>query len=202
MATGWSRSRCLNHICLILLLYLVFDGQLYQNWRYKAKFSDINVLHASKAASAPKFDVVLNSNRVNRRKTNMVSSKQALMSVCSLARKSTMALLLIYLANDVELNPGPDAFSSNLQSSMRSRGLKVCHINIRSIKATGKLDLLKLFLEEKPIDVLTVSEIWLKPSISDSEVFINGYSCVRRDRLNKGGGGIMIYIRDGIPYRF
>ena len=61
---------------------------------------------------------------------------------------------------------------------------------------------MKLLLKEKPIDILTVSETWLKLSNLDSEVYIDGYSCVRRDRLGKGGGGTMIYVRDGISYRF
>ena len=65
----------------------------------------------------------------------------------------------------------------------------------------GKLDLSKLFLKEKPIDILTVSESWLKPSILCGEVYIDGYSGVRRERLGKGGGGTMIYVRDGISYR-
>ncbi|XP_028403934.1 uncharacterized protein LOC114526522 [Dendronephthya gigantea] len=66
----------------------------------------------------------------------------------------------------------------------------------------AKLDSLKLLLAKKPIDILTVSESWLKPSILDSEVSIDGYSCVRKDRLGKVGGGSLIYVREGIPFRF
>ena len=64
-----------------------------------------------------------------------------------------------------------------------------------------KLDSFKILLENKPFDVLTVSENWLKPSILDNEVHLPGFSCVRSDRLGKVGGGCMAYVRDGIPYR-
>ena len=64
-----------------------------------------------------------------------------------------------------------------------------------------KLDSFKILLENKPFDVLTVSENWLKPSILDIEVHLPGFSCVRSDRLGKVGGGCMAYVRDGIPYR-
>ena len=58
------------------------------------------------------------------------------------------------------------------------------------------MDMLKLFVEERPIDILTISETWLKPSTFDSEFHLDGYSSVRKDRLDK-----VIYIRDGIQYR-
>lgn len=64
-----------------------------------------------------------------------------------------------------------------------------------------KLDSLKLWLLNQPLDVFTLSETWLKLSITDSEIQIPGYSCVRSDRLHKAGGGTMAYVRDGIPYR-
>ena len=64
-----------------------------------------------------------------------------------------------------------------------------------------KLDSLKILLENKPFDVFTVSETWLKPSILDNKIHLPGYTCVRSDTLGKGGGGCMAYVRDGIPYR-
>ena len=57
-----------------------------------------------------------------------------------------------------------------------------------------KLDSFKILLENKPFDVLTVSENWLKPSILDNEVHLPGFSCVRSDRLGKVGGGCMAYV--------
>ena len=66
------------------------------------------------------------------------------------------------------------------------------------------MDSLALLLKNKPLDVFAASETWLKPQIPDCEVNISGYSCAlcaRQDRIGKAGGGTMIYVRDGIPYR-
>lgn len=109
-----------------------------------------------------------------------------------------IALYLIHLAGDIETNPVPE--SVQFRQFTKACGLKISHINIRSI--VNKMDSLKLLLKDKPFDIITISETWLKPSIPDCEVTIPGYSCVRQDRMGgKNGGGTIIYVRDGIPYR-
>ena len=72
-------------------------------------------------------------------------------------------------------------------------------VNTRSI--LPKIDSLRLLVKDNPFDVFSISETWLKPSISDSEVAIPGYSIVRMDRHGKIGGGTAIYIRDGLPFK-
>lgn len=82
------------------------------------------------------------------------------------------------------------------------RGLSIAHLNVRSL--FGKLDELKLLLSTnaKNFDILTLSESWLNASISEAEIQIPGYSCIRKDRSgNKRGGGTVAYIRDGLPFR-
>ena len=65
-----------------------------------------------------------------------------------------------------------------------------------------KLSFLKLLLAKNPINILTVSESWLKPSTIDRELSIDGYSCARKHRLCKVRGESLIYVREGIPFRF
>ena len=116
--------------------------------------------------------------------------------------KRIMLVLLLVCANDIQTNPGPnfnDSLKFNMKDFTRARGLKVAHINIRSV--INKTDTLEILLKDKSFDVFTVSETWLKPQNPDCEVNISGYSCVRQDRLEKIGGGTMIYVRDGVPYR-
>ena len=48
-------------------------------------------------------------------------------------------------------------------------------------------------------DILTVQETKLDKSFPDSQFAIDGYNMFRRDR-KKGGGGIMVYIRNSIPF--
>ena len=106
-------------------------------------------------------------------------------------------MTLISLSNDVSTNPGP--VSNFSIPKLNVRGLKISHLNTRSI--LPKIDSLRLLVKDNPFDVFSISETWLKPSISDSEVAIPGYSIVRMDRHGKIGGGTAIYIRDGLPFK-
>ena len=84
--------------------------------RLTAKYSDIGVLYVSNAASRPQIDDSLVSNNMNRRKIDLTFTREVFMVTCCFVRKSVIAYLLIYLANDVELNPGPDTSSLTLKS--------------------------------------------------------------------------------------
>ena len=106
-----------------------------------------------------------------------------------------MAFALIVLSGDVEPNPGFRC----LADIKKTRGLKIAHLNIRSLR--NKTDSLRLELRNNSIDVLTLSETWLNSTIQDAEIQLPGYTCVRRDRDgHKIGGGIIIYIWDGLPF--
>ena len=109
-------------------------------------------------------------NLTEHRKIGFVfrdSSKVKLMNPVPLkSQHYYLALLLISLASDVSINPGPVAPPSlSVRDFTRFRGLKVSHLNIRSVYP--KLDSLKLWLLNQSLDVFTVSETWLKPSITD-----------------------------------
>ena len=47
--------------------------------------------------------------------------------------------------------------------------------------------------------MITLSETWLDDSVTDSEISINDYCLVRRDR-NRNGGGVCMYIRKDISF--
>ena len=120
MTVSWSWLSSSSHICLTLLLYLIFDGHCRVKNRLTAKYSDIGVLYVSNTTSRPQLDASLVSNNMNRRKIDSASSREVFMVTCCFVRKSVIAYLLIYLANDVELNPGPNASSLTLKSLTRS----------------------------------------------------------------------------------
>ena len=54
-------------------------------------------------------------------------------------------------------------------------------------------------MKDNPYDVFSVSETWLKPSISDAEISLPRYSGVRTHRCEKIGGDTAIYVRDSLP---
>ena len=72
---------------------------------------------------------------------------------------SFLLLILILLCGDVHCNPGPPRKLSNI--------LSICHRNICSINCINKMDHVKADLCTQ-FDVITLSETWLKPSISNN----------------------------------
>ena len=79
-----------------------------------------------------------------------------------------------------------------------SKGLKVAHINVRSLRY--KVDYLNILLCDNDIDILGVTETWLDSNIDDSEVPIDGYNLCRVDRKNENHGGIVCYIKSDLNY--
>lgn len=81
----------------------------------------------------------------------------------------------------------------------QKKGLRICHINAQSIK--NKIDDFRLTFENSLVDVICISETWLDEGISDSFISLKGYKIFRSDR-KKRGGGVAIYVRNGIPCKF
>ncbi|CAB4010846.1 Hypothetical predicted protein, partial [Paramuricea clavata] len=77
-------------------------------------------------------------------------------------------------------------------------GLKLVHLNIRSLKNNAHFLELRKFTKFNKIDVLIVSETWLNTSVTNKEIEIEGYKLHRLDRLHKKGGGVCAYIRKDI----
>ena len=48
-------------------------------------------------------------------------------------------------------------------------------------------------------NIISLCETWLDETISDEELYIDGYTLTRRDR-NRNGGGVAIYTQDTIPF--
>ena len=70
-------------------------------------------------------------------------------------------------------------------------------LNINSL--AKHIDELKLFMVNKPLDVLAINESKLDMADSDHLVNLEGYSIVRRD-TNKHGGGVCFYLRNTITF--
>lgn len=78
------------------------------------------------------------------------------------------------------------------------------HQNCQSIRPSdynSKLDELKCVLMGSGIDIFCISETWLKSSVSSSSLSIPGYSFLRNDRPARRGGGVGIYINEGIKHK-
>ena len=96
-----------------------------------------------------------------------------------------------------DLRGGVDAKS--LLQKMRltcKNNLIITHLNINSIR--NKFDLLKELIA-KNIDILVISETKLDPSFPLGQFHIDGYMPPIRADKNRHGGGLLIYIKEGVP---
>ncbi len=66
-----------------------------------------------------------------------------------------------------------------------------------------KFDEVKKLIQDQSFDVLSLTETWLTSNVIDEELNISGYTFVRKDRSDPSksqGGGVLVYVKDNIPY--
>ena len=90
-----------------------------------------------------------------------------------------------------------DKFTKSAASMASSKGLVFLHVNARSL--ISKLEEIRKLLRDSKAAALAISESWLDDLVSSGEVSVDGYNFVRNDR-NRHGGGVGLYIRQGISY--
>ena len=98
---------------------------------------------------------------------------------------------------DQPILPEPIVCSSEYLKFPSQRGLKLSHLNIRSLN--NKKDNLESFLKKCPYDIFSLSETWLNDNISSNLVSIPNYNFERKDRTSHGGG-VGCYILKSLHY--
>ncbi|MEW8547257.1 MAG: reverse transcriptase family protein [Candidatus Thiodiazotropha sp.] len=81
----------------------------------------------------------------------------------------------------------------------RDKGFRIGHLNIQGV--TNKIDQLRLLLQckENLIHIIGISETKLSYVHPDAAFEISGYQKpFRRDRPENAGGGLLMYIKDGV----
>lgn len=81
----------------------------------------------------------------------------------------------------------------------QNHGLHICHINAQSL--LPKIDEFRDLFEDSAVDVVCVSETWFSDAFTDDLCRLNGYKVFRSDRIGRIGGGVAIYVRDGLKCR-
>ena len=98
-------------------------------------------------------------------------------------------LILLLIAMDIELNPGPSITDVN--------SLEIFHVNARSIR--NKLDYICDITDT--FNVLCFSETHLDNSVQSETLILNGYDVpIRKDRT-RNGGGVMVYVSNLLRYK-
>ena len=107
------------------------------------------------------------------------------------------------LANDLSKNYvsnstlNPLNLNPKFPSLPKMRGFKIALLNICSL--TCHYDELCVFMEDRAIDILGLNETRLDNTIADSQIDIEGYDILRRDR-NRNGGGVAFYVAQSLTY--
>ena len=68
--------------------------------------------------------------------------------------------------------------------------------NAQSIR--NKMDLFRGLIAKDEPDVIGITETWIHTNSRDfeEEYTLQGYRLFKKDRINKEGGGVMLYTRD------
>ena len=184
-----------SNVCLVLCFFVILSSSERPSPWNKTAFKDNAIYFISQSASKPEIQAF--SVRKVTHELKGVKLSQTVLLTCKLFQRASLAMILIALSGDIELNPG----FKFLNDIKKNRGLKIAHLNVRSLR--NKIDQIRLeVLSVNSLDVLTLSETWLDSTILNSEIHLPGYSCARRDRHSlKSGGGTIIYLRDGLQFR-
>ena len=74
----------------------------------------------------------------------------------------------------------------------KADGFKIMSLNVFSL--LGRLDQLYILIEEEKPHVIGINETKIDSDISDTDIQIEGYEVVRRDRNKWGGGGGVVVL--------
>ncbi len=154
---------CCTNLCLWLFLYIYITlPGLYIPKNCSNCVPQHTIFYICKEiATSHIMSLVKYGCRRKKEKPTPSQNSSKVLFGCRLLLYAIFAVLVISISGDVESNPGPASITNtNSQQAsgfLQSRGLKVGHLNIRSIY--NKIDSLKLLLNEKPFDIFTI----LKP---------------------------------------
>ena len=86
------------------------------------------------------------------------------------------------------------------------KGFHLMHLNIRSLFSKYKFDMFQQQMINSGLDVICLSETWLKNGINSNYINIPSYNVSRIDRnwsengILKKGGGVCMYIKENVQF--
>ena len=96
------------------------------------------------------------------------------------------------------MNRNIPSLYSDLYTKLKSHGLNIAHLNVRSLIIIRKISEIKLMLSESKLDILAITETHLDDETPTEEVMITGYKVARLDRKDQEGGDCIIYYSDSL----
>lgn len=99
------------------------------------------------------------------------------------------------LANCVQINVESPAKRKGSPSAFL---LSLYLSNVMSL--APKIDEIRQFASDGKMDLICITETWLKNHIHDNIIAIEGYNLIRRDRVGIDHGGICTYVKNNINF--
>ena len=120
-----------------------------------------------------------------------------LSSTTSVSSNESLSVLEDSLQASISVSQSTSNNALNL--GFKDKGFRIGHLNIQGL--SNKIDQLKLLLtyEHNVIHTLGISETKLNEIHPDAPFEISGYqNPFRRDRLENAGGGLLVYVKEGV----
>lgn len=130
--------------------------------------------------------------------SNKISLKTCGSSATTSVSSSNCAIEACVTNNNPELSVNKTGNNYGSKTKITT-SIKCLLLNARSIM--NKLEELELFASEEKFDILAITETWLTENIVNSEVSLEGYTMLRRDRKDPNkirGGGVALYVKNEI----
>ena len=83
-----------------------------------------------------------------------------------------------------------------IKTDANNNKLNCFYTNARSV--VNKMDELELYVHEEKPNIIGITETWENSKIENSEISFEGYQTFRKDRKDRIGGGVLLYIRNDI----
>ena len=77
------------------------------------------------------------------------------------------------------------------------KGFQIGCLNVRGL--LNKMDEMRTIVTGCNFDIMGIRETFLDDNVADNEICIDGYTVVNKNR-NRHGGGVLLYIKEGIQY--
>lgn len=77
------------------------------------------------------------------------------------------------------------------------KGMHFIHLNARSF--LPKMAEMRIIASISKTSLIAISKTWIDNSVTDSEISIEGYHILRKDR-NRSGGGVCVYVRSNLAF--
>jgi hypothetical protein len=136
-------------------------------------------------------------NNISVKSTNSIDSNQTITPTT----KFTINNKHIRRSRNISMLKNRKVNATNVKSRETQKTFKIMLVNIQSIK--NKFNILKAHIISKKYDLIAITETWINTKSGDflGEYVINGYKMIAKDRSNRRGGGVLLYVRDHILYK-